>query len=246
MSGLHQPPHGGRNGPPKLYIFPHAGASVDFYIPFARAFSGGIKRIAVQYPHRRGRDHLPVMASISTLSDDIYAVLAADESPGATVFFAHSMGALFAFEVARRFESAGTPIAALFVSASAAPSRMQFDQLSGDDHELLDTVSVMTGLDPEFVGSEKFAATVLPTIRSLKTIADYECQPGTTVSCPVYAFSGDSDTIVNRENVLAWAEHTTSDFAVRIFPGGHHYINDNLAELVHDIENRISQFCNLE
>ena len=234
------------NGPPKLYIFPHAGATVDFYVPFARAFSGGIKRVAVQYPHRRGRDHLPVMASVPELSDDIYAVLAADESPGATIFFAHSMGALFAFEVARRFESAGTPITALFVSASGAPSRMQFAQLAGDDHELLNAVSVITGLDPEFVGNEKFAATVLPTMRSLKAIADYVCPPGTTVSCPVYAFSGDSDIVVNREHVRAWAEHTTSDFAIRVFPGGHHYINDNLAELVHDIESRISHLCDLD
>jgi surfactin synthase thioesterase subunit len=69
------------------------------------------------------------MASISGLSDDIYTMLASDESARGTAFFAHSMGALFAFEVARRFEFAGNPIAALFVSASAAPSRRRLEQL---------------------------------------------------------------------------------------------------------------------
>ena len=46
------------------------------------------------------------------------------ETPGGQVaFFGHSMGALLAFEVALRFEQADNPIAALFVSASAAPGR---------------------------------------------------------------------------------------------------------------------------
>jgi surfactin synthase thioesterase subunit len=235
-----------QDGPPKLYIFPHAGASIDFYVPFAGAFSRPIQRIAVQYPHRRGGPDLPAMASISALSDDIYTMLAADESVSDTVFFAHSMGALFAFEVARRFESAGNPITALFVSASVAPTRMQFEHLPGADRELLDAVALMMGLDPEFVGNEQFAATVLPTLRSLKALADYVCSPGTTVSCPIYAFLGDSDAVATYENVAAWAEHTTSDFAIRAFRGGHHYINDNLTELVEDIESRISQLCCLD
>jgi surfactin synthase thioesterase subunit len=228
---------------PKLYIFPHAGASVDFYIPFSAAFSGSIKRLAVQYPRRGGGHDLPAMASISGLSDDIYTMLASDESARGTAFFAHSMGTLFAFEVARRFEFAGNPIAALFVSASVAPSRRRMEQLGEADSELLETVTLLTGLDPEFVGNERFADTVLPSLRSLKAIADYVCPPGATVSCPIYAFLGDDDSTATYENVAAWAEHTTSDFAIRVFRGGHHYINDNRTELAGDIEQRMSQLC---
>jgi len=62
------------------------------------------------------------------------------------------------------------------------------------------------------------------------------------VSCPIYAFLGDDDATAIYENVAAWAEHTTSDFVIRALPGGHHYI-DNLAELVGDIEQRMSQLC---
>jgi surfactin synthase thioesterase subunit len=232
---------GEASAPTTLYIFPHAGASDDFYVPFARAFSTGIKRVAVQYPRRRGQHDLPPMTNIAGLSDDIYQMLAAtDESADDVTFFAHSMGAIFAFEVARRFESAGTPIAALFVSASVAPSRMQHEHLPESDSELLDTVTDMMGLNPEFTGNEQFASTVLPTLRSLSAIANYDCPVGVTVSCPIYAFVGDNDPIATSENVLAWSEHTSSDFAVRIFSGGHHYINDNLPELVSDIETKIS------
>jgi len=240
-----QNPTGARHGPSKLYIFPHAGASVEFYVPFARTFSAAIKPIAVQYPHRTGRQDLPAMTSVSGLSNDIYAMFAADESASETVLFGHSMGALFAFEVARRFESAGNPITALFVSASPAPSRMRLERMPGADHELLEMATRLTGLDPEFVGNEKFAATVLPTLRSLRAIADYDCSPRTTISCPVYAFMGDGDAVADYENVAAWGQHTTSEFVIRSFHGGHHYINDHLAELVDDIENKVSRLSGL-
>jgi surfactin synthase thioesterase subunit len=233
--------NGEASAPTKLYIFPHAGASDDFYVPFSRAFSAGIKRVAVQYPRRRGQRDLPFMTTVAGLSDDIYQVLAStDESPNDVAFFAHSMGAIFAFEVARRFESAGTPIAALFVSASAAPSCMHYEHLPESDGELMDTVANMTGLNPEFTGNEQFASTVLPTLRSISAIANYDCPAGVTVSCPIYAFVGDNDPIATSENLIAWSKHTSSDFAVRVFSGGHHYINDNLPELVSDIETKIS------
>ncbi len=123
---------------------------------------------------------------------------------------------------------------------------MRLEHLPGTDRELLDTVTLVTGLDPEFVGNEQFAETVLPTLRSLRAIGDYVCSPETAVSCPIYAFLGDDDPVATYENVAAWAEHTRSDFAIRVFRGGHHYINDNLTELVGDIENRISQLCCLD
>ena len=111
--------------PPKLYIFPHAGGSAEYYVPFAKAFASDIKRIAVRYPGRGGNHDLGSFTSITDLADKVCQMLKPPESPDEKVaFFGHSMGGLLAFEVARRFEAAGSPIAALFVSAAAAPGRV--------------------------------------------------------------------------------------------------------------------------
>lgn len=37
------------NAESRLYIFPHAGGSADFYMPFAKAFTRDVKCVAVQY-----------------------------------------------------------------------------------------------------------------------------------------------------------------------------------------------------
>ena len=101
--------------------------------------------------------------------------VATDQSDGKVAFFGHSMGALLAFEVAHRLEAAGRPIAALFVSACAAPGRIGYEHIPESDRGLLDAVSEMTGVNPEFLENAEFAAKILPTLRGFKAIANYDC-----------------------------------------------------------------------
>ena len=158
-------------------------------------------------------------------------------------FFGHSMGGLLAFEVARRFEAAGSPIAALFVSAVAAPGRVGYEHIPESDQGLLDAVSEMTGVNPEFLENEEFAASILPTLRGLKAISKYDCPPDEKLSCPISAFLGDDDEVATYEKVLPWSERTTSEFSVKVFPGHHFYLTDHIAELVGEIEPKILSSC---
>ena len=158
-------------------------------------------------------------------------------------FFGHSMGALLAFEVARRFEAQGSPITALFVSACAAPGRVGYEQVPESDRGLLDAVSEMTGVNPEFLENEEFAAKILPTLRGLQAISKYDCPPEQRLSCPIDAFLGDDDEVATYEKVLPWSERTTSEFSVRVFPGHHFYLSDHIADVAGQIEAKILSSC---
>jgi surfactin synthase thioesterase subunit len=224
---------------PTLYIFPHAGGSATFYVPFAKTFSADIKRIAVQYPGRGDRGGLTQLTSIPALADEIFTMMTSSAQPdGQIAFFGHSMGGLLAFEVALRFQSAGRPIAALFVSSCAAPGHIRYKELQGSDQDILNLVAQVTDTDPELVANDEFASTVLPTLQSVRAIAGYTRPPEVTVACPIYAFGGDNDIIVAQENMEAWRDRTTAAFSIRMFPGDHFYINRHLPELVKDIEDR--------
>ena len=230
--------------PPKLYIFPHAGGSAQYYVPFAKTFSTDVKRIAVQYPGRRGAHDLGSFTSITELADQVWQKLGRDGRPNSEVaFFGHSMGALVAFEVARRFEQVGSPIAALFVSACAAPGRIGFEYIPDSDRGLLDAVKEMTGANPEFLEDKEFAEKILPTLRGFKAISKYECEPDAKVSCPIYAFLGDDDEVATYDKVSGWSERTTAEFGARVFNGHHFYLNDHLGALVGDIEEKLWSRC---
>ncbi len=240
--------HDGTKIEPRLYIFPHTGGSATFYVPFAKAFTGGTKCVAVQYPGKRAGKDLSQYTSIPDLADRLCAMLKPADAPaGQVAFFGHSMGALLAFEVALRFEQAGNPIAALFVSASAAPGGMrQRADLQGSDLELLSMVSDVTGANPEFLNDDQFAANLLPTLRGLKAIASYDSPPEAKVSCPVHALMADDDELGTADLMTPWRDRTTSDFDLTAFPGGHFYINGNLPQLAQWVEERVLARCTAE
>lgn len=229
---------------PKLYIFPHAGGSPQYYVPFSKTFVADVKRIGVQYPGKGGNHDLCAFTSIEDLADRVCDKLPSP-TDGPAAFFGHSMGALLAFEVARRFEADGKSIAALFVSAAGAPGRAGYDNIGDSDRNLLEAVGQMTGVNPEFLENEEFAAKILPTLRGLKAIANYDCPPEAKVSCPIVAFHGDEDGVATADKVAPWAERTTAEFSVRTFtaPGHHFYLNDHLPELVGDIEEKLAVYC---
>jgi surfactin synthase thioesterase subunit len=221
---------------PTLFIFPHAGGSATYYVPFAKAFTADIKRVAVQYPSRRDRG-LTELASIPEFAEEIFdMMLPAAKAAGQVAFFGHSMGGLAAFEVALRFQSAGYPIAALFVSSCAAPGHIRYKELQGSDHEILSLVAQVTETNPEHLANDDFASSILPTLQSVRTIAAYTRPPEIKLSCPIHAFVADDDLIVGEENMTAWADRTTREFSLRVFPGDHFYLNANLPELVKNIE----------
>jgi surfactin synthase thioesterase subunit len=227
------------SGVETLFIFPHAGGSAAGYKPFARAFSMAAKRIAVQYPGRAGSHDVPDLASITALADDIYPMLRPTVAGSRVAFFGHSMGGLIAFDIARRLERDGESVAALFVSASPAPGHGGYEQLhQGSDDELLEMVATMTGTDSRFVGGQ-FGATVLKTLRNYGAITSYTCPPGTTLSCPIYAYAAADDAAVSYDSMRAWSEFTTADFSLQTVAGDHFYITEHVDEVVCDIEDRI-------
>ncbi len=234
---------------PKLFIFPHAGGSAQYYVPFAKTFATDIKRVAVQYPGQRGKQDFASFTSLPALADEVCKMVSPDKEGGVhgppIAFFGHSMGGLLAFEVARRFEEAGRPITALFVSACAAPGRVGYEDIPETDDGLLAAVSTMTGASPEFMQNPEFAAAILPTLRGLKAIANYNCPPEVTLSCPIHAFYGDDDEIATAAKVTPWSERTTAGFTTREFKGHHFYLNDHLGDLVPDVEQKIWARCGI-
>ena len=164
---------------PRLYIFPHTGGSAEFYVPFARAFAA-VRNAWRSSPRGNAPARTCRYTSISELADKLCAMLKPADAPaGQVAFFGHGLGALLAFEVALRFEQAGNPIAALFVSASP-PHRggcSTARRSQGSDRELLSMVSDVTGVKPGVSRRRAVRRHLVADSARTEGIASYDCSP---------------------------------------------------------------------
>jgi surfactin synthase thioesterase subunit len=141
-------------------------------------------------------------------------------------FFGHSMGALLAFEIARKLQPRGWSPEVLFLSGEPAPHLPAV--WTKPEHELDDDTLVRElvarGVLPDAVDRELLSES-LPVLRAdLRICASYRFSKGPRLHCPIAAFCGASDPLASKEQVSAWAAHTRGDFSIRTLPGGHHFI----------------------
>jgi surfactin synthase thioesterase subunit len=211
-----------------LICFPHAGGSATYYSWLARSLAPEIELIAVQYPGRQDRRLEECIDNIPELSDAVFEALSPwTERPFA--FFGHSMGAIVAFEVTRRCEAAMAPAPVrLFASGRRAPSWQRSENIHlRDDRGIIAEMRKVGATDERVLADEELLQTILRVIRAdYKAIETYSCSPGAVVECPVTALVGDADPQATIDEASAWAGHCTGEFDLRIFPGGHFYLDN--------------------
>jgi medium-chain acyl-[acyl-carrier-protein] hydrolase len=67
---------------------------------------------------------------------------------------------------------------------------------------------------------------LLPMIRAdFELCETYEYHPEAPLGCPLTIYGGIEDHEVERDRLAAWSEMTIGPSNMRMFPGGHFYIN---------------------
>ncbi|MGK8522862.1 thioesterase II family protein [Nocardia asteroides] len=225
----------------RLICLPHAGGAASFFVPMARALAPGIEVLAVQPPGRQDRRREPFLETIPALADAVTErLLRRTDLP--TALFGHSMGAMVAFEVARRLVEQGNRPLTLFVSGRVAPStyREERTHLLGD-RELVEHFRSLSGTDGRVLADAEMVAAILPVARAdYRAIADYRYVPGPPLPVPMHAFVGDSDAHVSADQAREWSEHTAAGFTLRVFPGGHFYLEQQAAAVTGAIADTVS------
>jgi surfactin synthase thioesterase subunit len=213
----------------QLVCLPHAGGSAAYFFPVSRALTPGIAVLSVQYPGHQDRRNERSIEDIRELADVVVAeLLPLADRP--TALFGHSMGALVAFEVARRLEDHGIRPSALFVSGRRAPSRHRDGTVHlRDDAGIIDEIRRLGGTGSAILGEEEFLRMALPAIRSdFKAVETYRFRPGELLAAPIFAHVGDHDPQATVEEVQAWADHTSGHFALNVHHGGHFYLTGQM------------------
>jgi surfactin synthase thioesterase subunit len=222
----------------RLFCFPYSGAGASAYRSWNTHLNDDIELWSVQYPgHETRVTETPIVnmdSMCAALQEAIGPYL--DRSHA---FFGHSMGALlaFAFSQKRMRESLPQP-RALYLSGCPAPQAMKSEESMADftDAELKEKIMQLGLMSSYMMAKPELLDLYLAIIRSDFTLFEsYSSEGISPLECRIVALSGRSDPLVDRDQLASWEVHTSRDFRMIRFSGGHFYLHDVTQELVQGI-----------
>ena len=159
--------------------------------------------------------------------------------------FGSSMGALIAYELARRLAGLTTQRPVLVcVSGNAAPHHpvraAALHRLP--DEEFLAELRQLGGTPDEFFGNRELRALLLPMLRSDFAVCEtYRHADRPPLGCPILALGGASDRFIPSRHIEEWSMHTTSRFSCHMLPGDHFFLAQHMDEVLRIFSEHLDQ-----
>lgn len=212
----------------QLLCFPYAGGTAASFHGWSARLPPGIELCAIQLPGHGNRLPEPRFSRLTPLVEALELALGPTLEEAPYACFGHSLGALVAYELARRRERRGRsgPVR-LYVSGHRGPhlpARHRAMHALPED-ELLSELERLDGGAEEALSDAELRSLALPILRDDFAIAEtYAHVPGQPLGAPIFALGGTHDPIVEKGELLAWREHTRGSFRCEFVPGGHFFI----------------------
>ncbi|EHC0798147.1 thioesterase [Salmonella enterica] len=230
-----------------LYCLAHAGGNAEDYLRWQSGLSDDLLMKAVTLPGTGRRYGEAYPTDINLLTDNIAAAI---EREGDKTFylFGHSMGAILAWEVARKLRM---PPAGLLLSASLSPTEIPSPRIIRmaeiDNETFIQEMLYFNGIDESLVHNPFLNDIVAEKLkRDFQLIARYRYQHSAPVSAPVMVIVGEDDAHVPVDSLMKWQSHTQHFLGTKQVPGDHFYFNDHpenvinaIKEMVHESRKRI-------
>jgi medium-chain acyl-[acyl-carrier-protein] hydrolase len=221
-------PSPGTSASLRLFCFPYAGGSAAAFRRWSKALPETVEVCPILLPGREARLGEAAFSNVVPLLEALVPALVPHlDKP--FVLFGHSMGALVAFELARKLRREHNSLPEhLFVSAREAPGFALTQPLLSPlpDNDFIHELSRFNGSEQGALQHPELMKLMLPTLRADFALHErYEYLKEPALECPITVFGGLQDTAIEGEGLNAWRAHTSGSFVRRMFPGDHFFIN---------------------
>ncbi|MGJ0630116.1 thioesterase II family protein [Xenorhabdus bovienii] len=223
-----------------IYCFPHAGGNAESYLSWQQELPKNICIKAVCIPGSWRRYKEPSPYSIDILTTELAAEIdkvAADDF----YFFGHSMGAIVAYEVARKLKNHAK---GLIVSASASPQNVPSERdlamSKMSDEKFASEMHFFNGIDEKILDSQFSAEIVSARLKKdFHLIAKYRYQETEKIKTPIWGIVGKDDPHVSQEAIMEWQLLTHEFKGCQVADGDHFYLNKNRLEIIKSINEMV-------
>jgi surfactin synthase thioesterase subunit len=223
----------------RLFCFPYAGSGASAYAGWGN-HGGSLGRLAeivtVQLPGREERSAEPPIHRMDELVARLADVFAGRCGAGAA-FFGHSLGALLAYGLACELRRRGEPTPGLLILSGCGAPRPVEDPIHPlPDDQFLVQLERRYPAGGATLGEDDPRRAFLPVLRAdVELLESWPPGVEAPLPCPIRVLGGADDPLVSRADLLGWAAATSGDFSLRLFAGGHLFVNSRREEILAEI-----------
>lgn len=226
----------------RLFCFPFAGGGSSIFRTWGQDLPSWVEVCPVQFPGRENRLQEKPFKHMSDLVEaTVKALSHYFDLP--FVFFGHSMGAWIAYEIACYLrKNANLLPKHLFISGRFAPHiSSQINLHSLPEKEFKDALGRYNGTPKVVLENDEIMQLIMPLLRADFSICEtYSYIPREALSCPITAFNGADDHLVDAKGLCGWEKYTSNKFRKEIFPGDHFFLRTAQKDLLRSISEELN------
>jgi medium-chain acyl-[acyl-carrier-protein] hydrolase len=224
----------------QLYCLPHAGGTAHIFRRWPTLLRADIDIRALDYPGHGRRIGQPVLDTIERIARSVSDEIMSRSHDRPYALFGHSMGSLVAFETCHVLAARKVAMPSLLIACGHRAPRLPRSSPAMADaphSEFVAHLRELGATPPELFSAPDLLELILPVLRTdFRACESYTPphRPRLPVPMVVYGGLGDEDT--SRDTLQAWQQETTGTCTVRMFPGGHFFINDRANQVISALE----------
>jgi len=231
-------------GQHKLFCFPYAGSGASVYRAWGKLLEKNIQGFAIQPPGRETRFSEDLLTSIDDYAHQAHkAIEPYCSSSDTLILFGHSLGALAAYETAKRLQNEGIPVDLLIVSGRQDPTRASIRPPIShlNNVEFIQQMATYNGTPAAILQNEELLELLLPMIRADFSMSEHYARSPITaqLACPIMALGSRQDEWLSETAMDDWKNVSSGSFEAHWFEGDHFYLNKYAKELVGFLSEKI-------
>lgn len=228
------------DAPRRLFCFAYAGGHGGVFASWRERLGTDVEVIGMQLPGHGARLAEAPRTELLDVAAEAARVIAAEDDPRPYALFGHSLGAVLAFETARRLAGLrSTRPSHLFVSACEGPRGLGYTDKSLHllpDDALVQRLREFNGTPPEVLGHQALMRLMLPILRAdFAMLGSYRYREAGPLDVPMTIFGGRHDHTTPADVLESWVDETTRRARTVWIDGDHFFINSHRDALLGEI-----------
>jgi surfactin synthase thioesterase subunit len=222
----------------QVFFLPFAGANVNSYQPLTQYLNDDFDCQVIELPGRGSRFSEPLLEDIDSMISFCAEEILERRNDAPWALFGHSLGAVLAMMVCDSDTFRSNPPEWLILSGRAAPGMVVSDivryQLPRE--ALLKDLISMGGLQPDLLDHPELIDLIVPILRAdFRAIETFDFISAPKLDVPLIVIGGTTDCI-SESQLNEWQHYTTKSCSIKMLPGGHFFIFQNVHLLVNLIQ----------